>query len=311
MKMQLLYEFISLSKQLNFTQTAQNMNITQPVLSRHMKSLEEQFGVALFRRDTHSVELTSAGELFAVEAGKIIHQYEESISAINSFTGHSQKNISVTFLGEALSSVLVPFLAQFQKTFNDINVECRDNELDEALKSLYENTCDMGFLIRPNFVEKSPKFNHLHIKTDTLCVAVNRNHPLAYRKKVSLKDVVQWPLIRIDPAHFPMSADYSTEFLTRYNIPFTLYREYSNLKTCCFNLEFNSQVVLLMPTHRQYLLGGNCVAMELVEDDYWFEMEVVWPKDNTNPCTQLILKELKKFLQKSHYQNEPQESLVV
>jgi len=311
MKMHLLYEFLSLSKQLNFTQTAQKMNITQPVLSRHMKSLEDQFGVELFRRDTHSVELTSAGELFAVEAGKILYQYEESLSTINAFTGHSRKNISVTFLGEALRGVLVPFLAQFQKSFSDINVEFRDNELDEALKSLEENTCDMSFLIRPNFVEPSPKFNHHHIKTDTLCVAVNRNHPLAYRKKVSLAEVVKWPLIRVDPTHFPMSADYSTGFLARYDIPFTLYREYPNLKTCCFNLEFNNQVVLLMPTHRQYLLGGNCVAMELVEDDYYFELEVVWKKDNTNPCTQLVLKELKKFLQKNHYLDDKHADLVI
>ncbi len=50
------------------------------------------------------MELTSAGELFSVEAGKIIHQYEESLSTINAFTGHSRKNISVTFLGEALRS---------------------------------------------------------------------------------------------------------------------------------------------------------------------------------------------------------------
>ncbi|WP_165313993.1 LysR family transcriptional regulator [Vibrio ziniensis] len=310
MKMQLLYEFISLSKQLNFTLTAQKMNITQPVLSRHMKSLEDQFGVALFKRDTHSVELTSAGELFAVEAGKIIHQYEESLSTINAFTGHRRKNVSIAFLGEALRGVLVPFIGHFQKNFNDINVELRDSELDEALRALDEHTCDMSFLIRPNFIEPSPKFNHQHIKTDTLCVAVNRHHPLAYRKKVSLMEVVKWPLIRVDPAHFPMSADYSTGFLNCYDIPFTLYREYPNLKTCCFNLEFNNQVVLLMPTHRQYLLSGDCVAMELEEDDYWFELEVVWNKDNTNPCTQLVLKELKKFLQKSHYVNEEAEELA-
>ena len=68
MKFQLLYEFVALSEMLNFTKAAQKMNITQPVLSRHMKTLEEHFGAELLKRDTHVVELTSSGHLLLDEA---------------------------------------------------------------------------------------------------------------------------------------------------------------------------------------------------------------------------------------------------
>ncbi|MFC3394527.1 LysR family transcriptional regulator [Brenneria rubrifaciens] len=295
MKIRLLYEFILLSELLNFSRAAQKMNITQPVLSRHMKYLEELFGVELFRRDTHSVELTSTGKLLSVEARKIIYQYESSLSVVNAFTGKSRRRLAITFLGEAIQHVLIKFLTQFRQDNTDIIVECRDSELGEALLFLEEHQCDLGFLIRPNFLENK-QFCSLPFQTDPLCVAVNKHHPLAGRGRVSLKEVSEWPIIRVDPREFLLSEEYSTRFFDCYNIPFTLVKEYPNLKTCCFNLEFRDRVALLMPKHREYLLGNNSVLLEVIEDDYWFNLELVWDNKNTNPCITLFLNAFKVFL---------------
>ncbi|MEE3649785.1 MULTISPECIES: LysR family transcriptional regulator [unclassified Brenneria] len=295
MKMQLLYEFILLSELLNFSKAAQKMNITQPVLSRHMKYLEEQLGVELFRRDTHSVELTSIGKLFSGEARKILYQYESSVSIVNAFTGKSRRRLTITFLGEAIQHVLITFLTQFQKNNIGVVVDCRDSELDEALLLLEEHTCDLGLLIRPNFLENK-KFSYLTFQTDPLCVAVNKNHPLAGRGRVSLREVSEWPIIRVDPREFLLAEEYSTRFFDCYNIAFNLDKEYPNLKTCCFNLEFRERVALLMPKHRGYLLGNNSVLLEVIENDYWFDLELVWDNKNTNPCIPLFLKEFKYFL---------------
>ncbi|QTF09041.1 LysR family transcriptional regulator [Brenneria izadpanahii] len=294
MKMQLLYEFILLSDLLNFSRAAQKMNITQPVLSRHMKSLEEQFGAELFRRDTHRVELTSTGKLLCGEARKIIQQYESSMSIVNAFTGKSRRRLTITYLGEAIQHVLVELLTQFQRNHPDIMVECRDSELDEALLFLEDHTCDLGFLVRPNFLENK-KFNALPFQTDSLCVVVNKNHPLAGKSQVSLREVSKWPIIRVDPREFLLSEEYSTRFFDCYGIAFNLDKEYPNLKTCCFNLEFREQVALVMPKHRGYLVGPNSVLLEIVENDYWFNLELVWDNKNTNPCIPLFLNEFKCF----------------
>jgi DNA-binding transcriptional LysR family regulator len=295
MKIHLLYEFISLSEMLNFTKTAQKMNITQPVLSRHMKTLEEQFDAELFRRDTHGVELTSSGQLFFDEAKKIVNQYEKSISLMNAFTGKSRRKLTIAFLGEALQRPLVQFLNHFRTLYPDIAVDCRDSELDEALSYLEEQTCDFGLLIRPNFLD-NVLFDDLHIQTDSIGVAVNRDHPLACCGKISLREVEHWPVIRISPANFVLSDKFSTAFLDKYNISYRLSKEYPNLKTCCFNLELNRQAVLLIPKHRGYLLSENCVLLDVIEDDYWFELELVWDRKNPNPSMHLFINEFKKFL---------------
>jgi DNA-binding transcriptional LysR family regulator len=296
MKIQLMSEFLMLSEWLNFTRAAQNLHITQPVLSRHMKELEAHFGVDLFRRDTHKVELTSAGQLLAAEVRKIIQQYDDAMSTMRTFTGHSRRQLSIVFLGEAISQLLVNLVENFRQQYLDVTVDCRDSELDEALTLLDVGKYDLGFLIRPNFMEQRANLCTLPFQTDPLCVAVNRHHALASRQRVSLKEVVEWPIIRIDPREFEFSERYSTDFLTRHGLIFKLHKEFSNLKSCCFDLELNNHAVLLMPRHRAYLLGNNSTMLDIEEQDCWFSLELVWDRQNNNPCVDLFIREFKAFL---------------
>jgi DNA-binding transcriptional LysR family regulator len=52
METKLLQEFLVLSKELNFSRAAERLNMTQPVLSRHIKYLEEYFSSQIFRRNS-------------------------------------------------------------------------------------------------------------------------------------------------------------------------------------------------------------------------------------------------------------------
>ncbi len=54
--------FLSLAETLNFTETANQLFITQQAVSKHISQLETDLGFPLFIRSTHSVRLTPAGE---------------------------------------------------------------------------------------------------------------------------------------------------------------------------------------------------------------------------------------------------------
>lgn len=296
MEIQLLYEFALLAKTLNFSKAAQKLNITQPVLSRHIKFLEEHLGTRLFIRDTHKVELTTSGELFCKEIEKIISQYESSLSAMKYFTGKSRLSLSIAFLGEATQSFLSSFLNQFKAKHKDIHLDCRDCELDEVLYLLDNHSIDTGLLISPNTLAHIHSFSSLTFHTDPLCIAANKDHPLATRSRVSLQEASQWPVVRVDPGEFPLSDKYSTHFFTTHNLPYRLDKEYPNLKTCCFNLEFSPRSVVMMPRHRKNLVGANSVLLEISDDDCWFNLELAWDSKNVNPALPILLKEFKSFL---------------
>ena len=56
--------FLDLAESLNFSRTAQNMNITQSAVSQSISSLERYLNTKLFYRSRKEVNLTPAGQLF-------------------------------------------------------------------------------------------------------------------------------------------------------------------------------------------------------------------------------------------------------
>ena len=68
MHIEYLREYIELAQCLNFTEAARRSCITQSALSKHLVSIEKEFGTELVARDRHSVELTQAGHALLQEA---------------------------------------------------------------------------------------------------------------------------------------------------------------------------------------------------------------------------------------------------
>ena len=54
---------IAVSETLNFTRAAEQLNLTQPAVSHHIKQLEEELGVKIFIRDGNGLKLTPEGEV--------------------------------------------------------------------------------------------------------------------------------------------------------------------------------------------------------------------------------------------------------
>ncbi|MCD8190981.1 MAG: LysR family transcriptional regulator, partial [Clostridiales bacterium] len=56
--------FLAVAEEMSFTRAAEKLCIAQPPLSRQIKDLEEELGVALFLRKPHALQLTDEGQVF-------------------------------------------------------------------------------------------------------------------------------------------------------------------------------------------------------------------------------------------------------
>ena len=82
MDIRILRYFLSVAKEQNFTKAAEQLNITQPTLSRQLAALEEELGTALFIRGSRNVTLTEAGILLKRRALEIIDLEEKMLDEL-------------------------------------------------------------------------------------------------------------------------------------------------------------------------------------------------------------------------------------
>jgi epsilon-lactone hydrolase len=82
-----LRAFVAVAEELNFGRAAAALYVSQPALSRQIRSLEQLVGCELLRRSTHRVELTLAGEALLDRARKLLRDVDEAVTSVQAVGG--------------------------------------------------------------------------------------------------------------------------------------------------------------------------------------------------------------------------------
>lgn len=72
-----LRSFVTVAREKHLTRAAEKINVSQPAVSAHIKALEEELGLSLFKRTAKGMELTAAGTPLYEKAKKILQQTDE------------------------------------------------------------------------------------------------------------------------------------------------------------------------------------------------------------------------------------------
>ena len=118
-----LRAFVAVAEELNFSRAAERLYISQPALSRQIRTLERVVGCELLRRSTHRVELTLAGSALLDRARPVLGALDEAVAAAQSIGGELAARMMRLWAPvvavatdqtsiEALRSVFETFLAQ-------------------------------------------------------------------------------------------------------------------------------------------------------------------------------------------------------
>jgi DNA-binding transcriptional LysR family regulator len=117
-----LRAFEAVARYGGFSRASEEVGLTQPTLSTHIRNLETSLGARLFDRGSRSVTLTPTGILLADYARKILDLYEESLQAVEAFTGQIRGSIQVeasTVPGEYL---LPRWLVDYHHRYPEVKV---------------------------------------------------------------------------------------------------------------------------------------------------------------------------------------------
>src|SRR5580704_8898085 len=124
--------FVAVAETLGFRQASKQLHVSQPSLSVQIKQLEEELGVALFRRSKRRVEITRAGEVFLSAAREILLRLQQaSAAALHAESGEAG-TIRLGFIPTASFHILPRLLEKIRTALPLVNVELK--EAPEALQ---------------------------------------------------------------------------------------------------------------------------------------------------------------------------------
>ena len=138
-----LRAFESAARNQSFTKAAQELSLTQSAISRHVRNLEELFGIALFYRDHRAVTLTPEGQVY-------MHEVVEAFSRIDLATRRLRSSGKQNILNlHAYTTFAMHWLIPRLRKFQDINPEI-DVRLTASVEPLDFEHSDIHAAIRTN-----------------------------------------------------------------------------------------------------------------------------------------------------------------
>lgn len=188
MKISILREFVCLAKNLNFTSTAKQCYVTQSVLSKHINQLEQEIGACLFTRNQQSVRLTEAGQIFCEDIGRVLSDYDEAIMRLERKKRDVNDLLKVGYLYGAVAPYLAALYSDFTSNNPNIEIDMLSLEHNELLLDLECNRIDVALNEDLGNINHAWYQSHV-IFRDYCCIMVPKNHKLAQRSSISIKDL--------------------------------------------------------------------------------------------------------------------------
>jgi LysR family transcriptional repressor of citA len=114
--------FIIAAKYENFRKTSEELFLTQPAITKHVRRLEDSLNIQLFERIGKKVTLTPAGHKFLRYAKEIIIKYDQRMDDFNSWKQGYNRKLIIATAPQIASSVLPSLLRSFINENQDIEV---------------------------------------------------------------------------------------------------------------------------------------------------------------------------------------------
>lgn len=191
MELRQLRYFAKAAETLNFSDAAKALNIAQSSLSQQIKQLEDELGVQLFMRNSHSIRLTEAAEVILPFALRTIHDAEACADRIRDLqkllTG--TLNIGVTY---SFSPILTETVVSFMKLYPRIKLNIIYKPMSELMDLLGKRELDFVLAFKPTQPVVGVESHFLF--QNSLSAVVRTTHPLASKEKISLSELMNYEL---------------------------------------------------------------------------------------------------------------------
>lgn len=173
--------FIAVAEERNISRAAARLHISQPPLTRHIQSLEEELDVKLFTRTNWGVELTQAGEALLSHARNIKSHVELATEQARRAGKGLVGRIDIGIFGSAMLNIIPRILNQFVESHPDVHIVLHSAPKGRQIEALHQGRILVAF---DRYLPESSELTVELVCREAILVALNTRNPLASKASI-------------------------------------------------------------------------------------------------------------------------------
>ena len=269
--------FLAVAEELHFTRAAESLYLSQPALSKQIRSLERQLRVPLFERDRGTVRLTRAGAELVPHAQRIVESWE---GAKRSLARASSCTLVIGMHTSPGRGLLPKVRATMVASCPEVELELHQVAWSDRTAGLADRSTDAAFVWLPL---PQPPYRWVTIATEPRLVALPNGHALAGHDSVSIADLLDEPFLALPQSAGPLR-DYWLALDERNGHPVRIAAEITDTEETYEDVASGIGVCLLAAGNAPIFARGG-ITMLPVRDVGHAELVLAW---NERHCPPLL-----------------------
>ncbi|SUB54233.1 Ben and cat operon transcriptional regulator [Nocardia brasiliensis] len=275
--------FVMVAEERSFRRAADRLRMTQPPLSRQIQKLEREIGVELFDRSQRQAQLTPAGEVFLIEARRLLALAEGAPGTARLVAAGGAGTVRIGFTATSGFGFLGRFLNHIEQGLPGVEVVLREMVSSVQFENLRSGKLDLA-LARPPF--DRTEFDCELVHSERLMLAVPADHPLAEPGPIAVERLGGETLLVYAPGPARYFADLVAGILAA--VPYTSTHELTQVHTM-LALVAAGRGLALVPETAGHLHPDGVRFRPLDGVDDPVVLYAVWRRDCANPALHRVV----------------------
>ena len=194
MQLRYMQEFLALVEYGSITRAAEALDMSQPVLSKHLQAIEDTVGSQLFVRTKKGIKLTPIGHRACSAFSSIVSTYDQFIDGTLSADSTICGQLRIGILSAGANQYVLPYVNRFGDLHPNVTFTYSTETPAAAINHIVDKSLDLAFYADPcNHAMGKVSFHH--IADDPIRLVVPADSPLAEKETIDPEDVADKTLI--------------------------------------------------------------------------------------------------------------------
>jgi DNA-binding transcriptional LysR family regulator len=171
---------------------SERLHVSPSAISRQIAKLEHELRTPMFDRRAQGMTLTPAGEILQEKFEGMMREFSRVKSHIAALQNIQAGTVDIYCFQTAIQSFVAPVLHRFHAQYPNVAFNVKVSSTDQAIEALNNRAAEVGLILNPPAREA---ITSTEVFRDPIVAAVAPTHPLARRKILSLRELVEFPLV--------------------------------------------------------------------------------------------------------------------